>query len=313
MTAVIPYFGKQFVMAGDAPRVNSSTIQRFYKEGSTWWGYEIFLYFLSGVFQQLCRAAALCNVIFPEIQTPEDSGQGSVRCAEGRMRTWATPSTKAPDGRTAQSRGAYLSSSTESIGSTPSVFTSRSRSANRTASRSRSTPSASRKSTRARRSRWSRTSTVTPSCNRAETGLLKPLPPPTERRGPGSCPTCGGGAELAVAAPRPRARTVPPRSHRHKPNTRIARHRKRLLTSSTRAGSASERWQRGRAAAMNSVGEACTELKREYDQCFNRWFAEKFLKGENDGDPCGQLFKRYQLCVQVRALRSRRLHGLQRP
>nr|XP_013800267.1 PREDICTED: TP53-regulated inhibitor of apoptosis 1 [Apteryx mantelli mantelli] len=29
---------------------------------------------------------------------------------------------------------------------------------------------------------------------------------------------------------------------------------------------------------MNSVGEACTELKREYDQCFNRWFAETFLK-----------------------------------
>ncbi|KAG6929047.1 TP53 regulated inhibitor of apoptosis 1 [Chelydra serpentina] len=50
---------------------------------------------------------------------------------------------------------------------------------------------------------------------------------------------------------------------------------------------------------MNSVGEACTELKREYDQCFNRWFAEKFLKGENAGDPCVQLFKRYQLCVQV--------------
>ncbi|KAM9118857.1 TP53-regulated inhibitor of apoptosis 1 [Pangshura tecta] len=49
---------------------------------------------------------------------------------------------------------------------------------------------------------------------------------------------------------------------------------------------------------MNSVGEACTELKREYDQCFNRWFAEKFLKGENAGDPCVQLFKRYQLCVQ---------------
>ncbi|KAF2976246.1 hypothetical protein EK904_002681, partial [Melospiza melodia maxima] len=32
--------------------------------------------------------------------------------------------------------------------------------------------------------------------------------------------------------------------------------------------------------------------------CFNRWFAEKFLKGDSAGDPCGQLFKRYQLCVQ---------------
>ncbi|EFB16418.1 hypothetical protein PANDA_020892, partial [Ailuropoda melanoleuca] len=49
---------------------------------------------------------------------------------------------------------------------------------------------------------------------------------------------------------------------------------------------------------MNSVGEACTDMKREYDQCFNRWFAEKFLKGNGSGDPCTDLFKRYQQCVQ---------------
>lgn len=53
------------------------------------------------------------------------------------------------------------------------------------------------------------------------------------------------------------------------------------------------------AAAMNSVGEGCTDMKREYDQCFNRWFAEKFLKGDSSGDPCTELFKRYQQCVQV--------------
>lgn len=53
------------------------------------------------------------------------------------------------------------------------------------------------------------------------------------------------------------------------------------------------------ADAMNSVGEACTDMKREYDQCFNRWFAEKFLKGDGSGDPCTDLFKRYQQCVQV--------------
>lgn len=55
-------------------------------------------------------------------------------------------------------------------------------------------------------------------------------------------------------------------------------------------------------------------MKREYDQCFNRWFAEKFLKGDSSGDPCTDLFKRYQQCVQVsrgprlypRAARSRR-------
>lgn len=50
---------------------------------NTWWGYEIFLYFLSGVLQQLCRAVALCNVVLPEIQTPGDNGRSSVWCAEG--------------------------------------------------------------------------------------------------------------------------------------------------------------------------------------------------------------------------------------
>ncbi|TSM28167.1 TP53-regulated inhibitor of apoptosis 1 [Bagarius yarrelli] len=50
---------------------------------------------------------------------------------------------------------------------------------------------------------------------------------------------------------------------------------------------------------MNSVGEGCTELKREYDQCFNRWFADKFLKGDRGEDPCIEVFKKYQSCVQV--------------
>lgn len=62
---------------------------------------------------------------------------------------------------------------------------------------------------------------------------------------------------------------------------------------------------------MNSVGEACTDMKREYDQCFNRWFAEKFLKGDGSGDPCTDLFKRYQQCVQVSLARTR--HRLQQP
>lgn len=61
-------------------------------------------------------------------------------------------------------------------------------------------------------------------------------------------------------------------------------------------------------------------MKREYDQCFNRWFAEKFLKGDSSGDPCTDLFKRYQQCVQVscglalpRAPRSRLVPGLAPP
>ncbi|CAL9684574.1 unnamed protein product [Knipowitschia caucasica] len=55
---------------------------------------------------------------------------------------------------------------------------------------------------------------------------------------------------------------------------------------------------------MNSVGEACTDLKREYDQCFNRWFAEKFLKGDRSADPCAESFRTYQRCVQ-RAIKDK--------
>ncbi|KAJ1093370.1 hypothetical protein NDU88_006471 [Pleurodeles waltl] len=49
---------------------------------------------------------------------------------------------------------------------------------------------------------------------------------------------------------------------------------------------------------MNSVGEECTEMKREYDQCFNRWFSERFLRGEGGADPCRDLFRGYRECVQ---------------
>ncbi|KAG3270571.1 TRIAP1, partial [Ictidomys tridecemlineatus] len=38
-------------------------------------------------------------------------------------------------------------------------------------------------------------------------------------------------------------------------------------------------------------GRLAPNMKREYDQCFNRWFAKKFLKGDGSGDPCTDLFK----------------------
>ncbi|XP_042532953.1 TP53-regulated inhibitor of apoptosis 1-like [Dipodomys spectabilis] len=49
---------------------------------------------------------------------------------------------------------------------------------------------------------------------------------------------------------------------------------------------------------MNSVGEACTNMKLKYNQCFNSWFAKKFLKGDGSRDPRTDLFKHYQHCVQ---------------
>ncbi|XP_027198176.2 TP53-regulated inhibitor of apoptosis 1-like [Dermatophagoides pteronyssinus] len=48
---------------------------------------------------------------------------------------------------------------------------------------------------------------------------------------------------------------------------------------------------------MESIGKECNELKRQYDQCFNVWFAEKFLKGDHRSTMCDNIFKLYQNCV----------------
>lgn len=50
---------------------------------------------------------------------------------------------------------------------------------------------------------------------------------------------------------------------------------------------------------MNSIGEECTELKKKYDDCFNSWFSERFLKGDHDDSICAGIFKVYQDCVKV--------------
>lgn len=50
---------------------------------------------------------------------------------------------------------------------------------------------------------------------------------------------------------------------------------------------------------MNSIGETCNDLKKEYDSCFNTWFSEHFLKGNTNDSMCAPLFKVYQQCVKV--------------
>ncbi|XP_065161145.1 TP53-regulated inhibitor of apoptosis 1-like [Atheta coriaria] len=54
---------------------------------------------------------------------------------------------------------------------------------------------------------------------------------------------------------------------------------------------------------MNSIGADCTELKKQYDACFNTWFSEHFLKGSTDDKMCAPLLKVYQECVQ-RAMKT---------
>ncbi|KAH1002956.1 TP53-regulated inhibitor of apoptosis 1 [Dendroctonus ponderosae] len=49
---------------------------------------------------------------------------------------------------------------------------------------------------------------------------------------------------------------------------------------------------------MNSIGEACTDLKKQYDDCFNSWFSDHFLKGRTNDSMCAPMFKVYQDCVK---------------
>jgi len=50
---------------------------------------------------------------------------------------------------------------------------------------------------------------------------------------------------------------------------------------------------------MNSIGENCNELKKQYDNCFLMWFSDKFLKGDTNDEMCAPFFKIYQQCVKV--------------
>ncbi|KAH8299883.1 hypothetical protein KR044_007277 [Drosophila immigrans] len=57
---------------------------------------------------------------------------------------------------------------------------------------------------------------------------------------------------------------------------------------------------------MNSIGDDCNELKKQYDACFNNWFSERFLKGQTDDSACAPIFKVYQECVK-RAMREQKI------
>lgn len=51
---------------------------------------------------------------------------------------------------------------------------------------------------------------------------------------------------------------------------------------------------------MDSLAEECTPLKTQYDECFNAWFRDSFLKGRGDHEEaCGKLFRAYQKCLKV--------------
>jgi len=50
---------------------------------------------------------------------------------------------------------------------------------------------------------------------------------------------------------------------------------------------------------MGSLSEECNALKTKYDDCFNSWFSEKFLKGDKDLSVCDTYLSAYQECVKA--------------
>jgi len=63
--------------------------------------------------------------------------------------------------------------------------------------------------------------------------------------------------------------------------------------------------QKFHQSRMESVGKECTQLKHQYEDCFNQWFVEGFLKGDKT-DPCKPLFTIYSECLRT-AMKSQKI------
>lgn len=48
-----------------------------------------------------------------------------------------------------------------------------------------------------------------------------------------------------------------------------------------------------------SFAPECTDAKLEYDECFNKWYTEKFLQGKSNQNECSELWDNYLTCVNA--------------
>jgi TRIAP1/MDM35 family protein len=58
-----------------------------------------------------------------------------------------------------------------------------------------------------------------------------------------------------------------------------------------------------------SINEKCDRLKKEYDACFTKWFADKFLKGDARQE-CHELYQDYRQCVLVRSSQCKEIFAV---
>ncbi|KAG7020668.1 hypothetical protein SDJN02_17354, partial [Cucurbita argyrosperma subsp. argyrosperma] len=48
-----------------------------------------------------------------------------------------------------------------------------------------------------------------------------------------------------------------------------------------------------------SATSPCADLRAVYHNCFNRWYSEKFVKGQFDEEPCVSEWQKYRACLSV--------------
>ncbi|TKA22375.1 hypothetical protein B0A50_08257 [Salinomyces thailandicus] len=53
-----------------------------------------------------------------------------------------------------------------------------------------------------------------------------------------------------------------------------------------------------------SLAPECNETKERYDNCFLKWYSEKYIRGTATNDECEPLFKQYKTCLS-KALKER--------
>ncbi|KAG0655894.1 Mitochondrial distribution and morphology protein 35 [Monosporozyma unispora] len=61
----------------------------------------------------------------------------------------------------------------------------------------------------------------------------------------------------------------------------------------------------------SSFAPECTELKQTYDDCFNKWYSEEFLKGrgKHETNPCLKQWTLYSQCVAAHLTQDKDLQG----
>lgn len=53
----------------------------------------------------------------------------------------------------------------------------------------------------------------------------------------------------------------------------------------------------------SSFAPECTEAKTKYDNCFNGWYTEKFLKGKSMQNECEDLWHEYKECIDLHLMK----------